>query len=120
MIKECLQCGSTENLVPLSEIDKYACMDCLEEVGRQQERIKNHIIEVFTKENDISIVDFQDKLADIIEIIIYAANVGKMDTIDVLLTSLKAINISFSLDNGILVEEFQEKIQNFLDNSDYL
>lgn len=42
--KKCLECGSEDNLIEL-ESGKYVCMDCLNELSKEQNQIKVDIID---------------------------------------------------------------------------
>lgn len=41
--KKCVQCGSKDNLIELQN-GKYGCMDCLNELGKEQNQIKVDIV----------------------------------------------------------------------------
>lgn len=42
--RKCIECGSTEHLIEL-ESGKYGCMDCLNELSKEQNQIKVDIID---------------------------------------------------------------------------
>lgn len=42
--RKCIECGSTEHLIKL-ESGKYGCMDCLNELSKEQNQIKVDIID---------------------------------------------------------------------------
>ena len=41
--KKCVQCGSKDNLIELQN-GKYGCMDCLNELSKEQNQIKADIV----------------------------------------------------------------------------
>lgn len=42
--KKCVQCGAKENLIQLLN-GRYGCMDCLNELGKEQNQIRADIID---------------------------------------------------------------------------
>lgn len=48
-MKKCYECGNTENLIKLQS-GIFCCLDCLDNIGKEQEEIKNYIQD-YLKEN---------------------------------------------------------------------
>lgn len=51
--KECIQCKSTKKLYNL-ENGNYVCINCLNELAKKQNEIKNHLKKYLSEEYDIN------------------------------------------------------------------
>lgn len=71
--KECCQCGATENLYSL-ESGKYACKNCLNELGKEQKEIQDKIISMLEKDYEIIRPENQAKCLEAITINILLKN----------------------------------------------
>ena len=58
-MKECLNCGSTENLQELQS-GKFVCNECLKELAQEQEEIKKDFL--YLLENKYSIKKTQNQI----------------------------------------------------------
>lgn len=50
--KECLQCGDNKKLYKINN-NKYACINCLNKLANEQNKIKEHLQEYLLKEYNI-------------------------------------------------------------------
>lgn len=110
----CCQCG--EEATKELNNGKYACDNCLNNLGKEQQELKEEI------EN--SLFDFGfDNYEDItncidifIDFIKYAKAWSTIKNLDHLDKSLEAINLSIKMKNGLLDKETEEKIKELAQN----
>lgn len=109
----CVQCGQKTNAYKTLQNGKYACADCLYNLGKEQQELKEEI------ENDLFDFGF-DNYEDVtncidtfIDFIKYAKAWSTIENLDHLDKALEAININIKMENGLLDEETEEKIKDF-------
>lgn len=110
----CCQCG--EEATKELNNGKYACDNCLNNLGKEQQELKEEI------EN--SLFDFGfDNYEDVtncidifIDFIKYAKAWSTIKNLDHLDKSLEAINLSIKMENGLLDKETEEKIKELAQN----
>ena len=108
----CVQCGETTTCKELQN-GKYACNNCLYNLGKEQQELKEEI------ENDLFDFGF-DNYEDVtncidtfIDFIKYAKAWSTIENLDHLDKALEAININIKIENGLLDKETEEKIKDF-------
>lgn len=106
---KCVGCGKETNFMPLQN-DKWGCEECMNQIGVEQNNIKNLI------ENNLNLKDIEEInifLDNAIELIKFCYEETSISTIQHLLDSLKATQMIF--DESKIDKETKEKIQELLD-----
>lgn len=106
---KCIECGNDTNIQ--LDCGKYACLDCLNRLGKETKNIREHIEDTqfsrywySTPEKCDGLIDFLNTCKD-----------NNVVSVDNVINTLKAIKIHFEYKMGTLDAEKAEKIQKQLD-----
>ena len=110
----CCQCGKEAD--KQLQNGKYACEDCLHNLGKEQQELKEEIENSLFDFGFDNYEDVTNCIDTFIDFIKYAKVWSTIENLDHLVKALEAININIKLENGLLDEETTEKIKEFAEN----
>lgn len=110
----CCQCGkeATKEL----KNGKYACDNCLNNLGKEQQELKEEIENSLFDFGFDNYEDVTNCIDTFIDFIKYAKAWSTIENLDHLDKSLEAINLSIKMENGLLDKETEEKIKEIAQN----
>lgn len=115
----CIQCGKKTNYQKLNS-GVYACEECLNELGKEQNNLKEYIEDSLFDYGFEDYKDIYENIEKMINIIEYAKNNTSIESVDHLINCLKAVDKVIGLENNLLTdeeyEEIMEKYKKMLDN----
>ena len=110
----CCQCG--EEATKELNNGKYACDNCLNNLGKEQQELKEEIENSLFDFGFDNYEDVTNCIDTFIDFIKYAKAWSTIENLDHLDKSLEAINLSIKMENGLLDKETEEKIKEFAQN----
>ena len=112
----CVQCGIETDNCKLLQNGKYVCYDCLNNLGKEQKRLKEELEDSLYEFGFDTPEDITDCIDTFIDFIKYAKDNSTIETIEHLIKGLEAINITLKMENDLLDEETKQKIQKMIEN----
>lgn len=110
----CCQCG--EEATKELNNGKYACDNCLNNLGKEQQELKEEIENSLFDFGFDNYEDVTNCIDTFIDFIKYAKAWSTIENLDHLDKSLEAINLSIKMENGLLDKETEEKIKEIAQN----
>lgn len=110
----CIQCGDVTNIQ--LENGKYACMSCLNVVGKQTKNVREYVENM---QFELPWYSTQERCDGLIKFLEVLKNNG-ITSIDNAIKTLEAINIYTEYKLGLLDDEKEEKIEKQLDIFNFL
>ena len=111
---ECIQCGDVTNIQ--LDSDKYACMSCLNIIGRQTKNVREYVENM---QFELPWYSTQERCNGLIKLLETLKN-NEITSIDNAIKTLEAINIYNEYKLGLLDEEKVKFIEKQLDIFDIL
>ena len=106
----CIQCGASTNIQ--LDCGKFACIDCLNELGRETKNIREYL-EMFA---DIFNNDFMFHFLELLNVMKF----NNITSVDSIIKTLSAIQLYNEYKNGTISVENKKKIEKQLDIFDIL
>ena len=110
----CCQCG--EEATKELNNGKYACDNCLNNLGKEQQELKEEIEDYFFDSGFDNYKDVTNCIDIFIDFIKYAKVWSTIENLDHLEKALEAINLSIKMENGLLDKKTEEEIKEFAKN----
>ena len=107
---ECIQCGASTNIQ--LDCGKFACIDCLNEVGRKTKNVREYL-ETFS---DTFNKDFMGHFLELLNVMKF----NNITNVDSIINTLSAIQLHNEYKNGTISAENKKKIEKQLDIFDIL
>lgn len=112
----CVQCRIETDNCKLLQNGKYACYDCLNNLGKEQKRLKEELEDSLYEFGFDTPEDITDCIDTFIDFIKYTKDNSTIETIEHLIKGLEAINTTLKMKNDLLDEETKQKIQKMIEN----
>lgn len=106
----CVQCGASTNIQ--LDCGKFACIDCLNELGRKTKNVKEYL-ETFA---DIFNNDFMSHFLELLNVMKF----NNITSVDSIINTFSAIQLYNEYKNGTISAENKKKIEKQLDISIFL
>ena len=107
---KCIQCGANTNIQ--LDCGKFACIDCLNELGRETKNVREYL-ETFA---DIFNNDFMFHFLELLNVMEF----NNMTSVDSIISTHYAIQLHNEYKNGTISAENKKKIEKQLDIFDIL
>ena len=106
----CIQCGTSTNIQ--LDCGKFACIDCLNELGRETKNIREYL-EMFA---DIFNNDFMFHFLELLNVMKF----NNITSVNSIINTLSAIQLYNEYENGTISAENKKKIEKQLDIFNFL